>query len=115
MEKVSSKSSWKIISILGGKTTEEWLKSNGYVKHKNLGWIKQSRLDHCLQKGYIRHDYKEGLTYTKTGLQTDFLKYLWGDSDTVSEKKKAVNETKREARPKKEKVDVESIFGDMVE
>jgi hypothetical protein len=127
----------RLSNILQGKTPKQWLEEKGFVYHFDFGWVKKNRLDYCIQKGYVKSVFggegkPQRLVATTLGCDWNYLKYLAGDSDTITRKstpqeqeerekdarereEKRANKAKWEAKPVKKSEEVQSIFGDMIE
>lgn len=69
----------KILEKSGCKTTEEYLKKQGFVKYPELGWIIEERLQECINKGLIGYDEEKGVfALTVDGCKYKTLCYVGG-------------------------------------
>ncbi len=105
--------------ILEGRTPSQWLTDKGFKHYPSLGWVKQNRLEYCIEKGYVRRGGGGDLFLTELGCSLNFLKYMWGDENAITRKTPAQgegNKPKWEAKkPVKTSVQAEMIFKDMLE
>jgi hypothetical protein len=65
---------------MGVEESANRLKGLGYVKYPEFGWIKESRLNECVNKGYIKSTEDEFLL-TEEGAKYNTWVYILGNSE----------------------------------
>ena len=82
MEKLQIAQIPNLQRILKGKTPVEYLTDEGLIYYKDLGWVKQERIDKCLREKLIKME-GDNFHITELGCKYSFLPYLWGASDEI--------------------------------
>jgi len=68
----------KILHKKGYKKTKDYLQGEGYVFFKEIGWVKEARVDECVKKGLVKFTDDHDLWLTVKGAGSNCLFYLGG-------------------------------------
>lgn len=82
MEKLQIAQIPNLQRILKGKTPTEYLSDQGLIYYKDLGWVRQDRVDKCLKEKLIKM-VGDDFHITELGCKYNFLSYLWGTSENI--------------------------------